>query len=246
MTTVLLAAHGSPGRMDDFLRRIMKREPPPALVVEMEERYRKIGGSPLLEITRRQATALSLALGMPVDVGMLYSEPFLKPADVVIAATPFGGRYAADKYGATVPAWYGEPQLVRAWTAAITDVLEDHTLLFTAHSVPVECGPYADQVRALMDAILELLGDVPHALAWQSRSPAPGAWLEPDVDTVLGTLRGRVLVAPIGFISDHVETLYDLDIATAERLGPRYERVRMLNDAPMLIEAMAEAVRKTL
>lgn len=264
--TVLLMAHGSPesvDQMEAFLGRI--RKPTPEMVAKMQERYHRIGGrSPLLEITRRQAAALQKALDLPVRVGMLNWDPSIRDAleeidadrIVGLPATPFGGPFGSEKYFEAagdvvrVPSWATEPRLVRAWVGRITDTLDDHTILFTAHSVPVDCGAYADEVRALTSAIVELIGDVPWELAWQSRSPVPGDWLEPDVDTKLKELAGRrVLVVPIGFLCDHVEILYDLDIMhreTAGRLGVPYERVPMLNDAPMLIDAMAAVVRSVL
>lgn len=270
-TAVMLMAHGSPEApegMADFLRRIMKREPRPEIVAEMQERYRKIGGrSPLAAITARQAELLQKALGLPVHVGMLHWPPLIADAAraagadrlIGLPATPFGGPYGADKYLhaleglPVVPAasWATDPHLVRAWVNQIAGVVDSHsTLLFTAHSVPVECGSYARDVQDLIAAILELLGEPPWALAWQSRSPAPGAWLEPGVDAVLAELKTRrVVVAPVGFLCDHVEVLYDLDImhrATAQKLGIEFVRVPMLNDAPMLIDAMTSAVRAVL
>jgi ferrochelatase len=271
---VLLLAHGSPDspdQMAEFLRRIMRREPRPQLVAEMQERYRRVGGrSPLLEITRRQAAALQQAVGLPVHVGMLHWHPLIADvareirADRIVALpmAPHGGPYGAEKYlraldgfpVVPIRSWATDPRLVRAWVGRLDDATADGAvLLFTAHSVPVECGPYAAEVRATAEAIVELLGDVPWELAWQSRSPAPGAWLEPDVDTKLAELAARdarrVVVAPIGFVCDHMEILYDLDVvhrATAERLGIEWRRVPMLNDAPMLIDALAGLVRAAL
>jgi ferrochelatase len=270
-SAVVLMAHGSPEvpeQMGEFLQRIMKRDPSPALVAQMQERYRLIGGrSPLSEITRRQAERLQAVLGMPVSVGMLHWPPLIAEAAraieadrlVALPATPFGGPYGGEKYlralegVAAVPVrpWADDPHLARAWVASLSGLVDERsTLLFTAHSVPADCGPYSDQVRGLVEAILLLMGDLPHALAWQSRSSAPGAWLEPDVDAVLAELAAggarRVVVAPVGFLCDHVEILYDLDILhreTARALGLEYVRAPMLNDAPMLIEAMAAAVR---
>jgi ferrochelatase len=89
----------------------------------------------------------------------------------------------------------------------------------------------------------------PHALAYQSKSPSPVPWLGPEIPDVLKTLNGKIGVAPIGFVSDHVEVLYDLDILhrkQAEALGLVWERLPMPNDHPLLIEALASAVKKVL
>ncbi|HLY73420.1 MAG TPA: ferrochelatase, partial [Planctomycetota bacterium] len=80
-------------------------------------------------------------------------------------------------------------------------------------------------------------------------SPSPVPWLGPEVPEVLVSLRGEISVAAIGFICDHVEVLYDLDILhrdQAEAIGLRWNRLPMPNDHPLLIEALASAAGKLL
>lgn len=277
MDAVVLMAHGTPDSLDEigeYLRHVMTRRPPtPAFIEEIRERYRAIGGrSPLADITRRQAAALQAKLGIPVFVGMRHWSPWIR--DAVAQAASSGARrilglclapqFAAVSIGAyqralrealpprveavTVDSWHLEPALVEAWRDRVRPVA-GQAVLYTAHSIPVEgAGPYPTQVRETVDAIA-----VPGALAWQSRSPSPVPWLEPDVDTVLAGLAKDgvrdVLVAPVGFVCDHIEVLYDVDIlhrATAERLGMRCARTPMPNDDPNLIEALASAARKAL
>jgi len=87
------------------------------------------------------------------------------------------------------------------------------------------------------------------AFAYQSKSPSPIPWLGPEVPEVLPTLKGRISVAAIGFICDHVEVLYDLDILyrqQAEKLGLIWDRLPMPNSDPLLIEALASAAKKVL
>jgi ferrochelatase len=268
-TGVLLMAHGSPDRLEDvgeYLRHVMKRRPPtPEFVAEMTERYRLIGGrSPLLDITRAQAAALRGELGLPVYVGMRHGTPFIAQAvegakaDGVerLIGVPLAPQYARVSVGAyeeelaktgfpakCVRNWHLEPTLVEYWRQASKG---KDFVLFTAHSIPAEgAEPYPTQLREMIRAI----APGPHALAYQSKSPSPIPWLGPEVPEVLPTLRGTVSVAPIGFVSEHVEVLYDLDILhrkQAEALGLRWERLPMPNDHPLLIEALASVVRKHL
>lgn len=295
---VLLMAHGSPDSVDQmeaYLNYVMKRrKPTPEFVKEMQDRYRLIGGrSPLLDITRSQASALEKKLdGVPVFVGMRHWQPFIHEVlpDIVrrgtthlvaLSMAPHAGRITVGAYLAelqsavqqhapsvtTVPVknWNRQPHYVEAWKQNILTGLEafdkkirpEVTVLFTAHSIPedvVAAGDeYPQQIRETKDAILKALPPVKHDFAWQSRSPGPGKWLEPDVDTKLRELHGKgvrnVLVAPIGFLCDHVEVLYDIDIlyaATAKKLGLNYHRAPSLNTHPLFIEALTDVTRRTM
>lgn len=270
---VLLMAHGSPEspeEMEPYLRRVMRhRAPTPELVAEMQARYRAIGGrSPLLDITRRQAAALAAKLGLAVHVAMRTWHPLIEEVAPAIEGSPivalpmaphaspfstdlyFDALAAVRKDVVPIRSWAALHGLARAWAEKIAPALTSGaTLLFTAHSVPAACAAYPAEVRATIDNVLALLPPAPWALAWQSRSPGPGAWLEPDVETALRQLaaRGvrRVVVAAVGFVADHVEVLYDLDILarrTAESLGLEFRRTEMPNDSPALVEALADAV----
>ena len=268
-TGVLLMSTGSPDRIEDvepFMRRILIRRPPsPEVVREFQDRYRQIGGrSPLLEISRAQARALEASLKMPVYVGMRFWTPLIREAVdqarkdgierlVGVALAPHFspisvGAYLAELEATGIPCvsirqWYREPAFLAYWKRAVAD---REFVLFTAHSIPVEgAEPYPTQVAETIRAVVS----GPHALAWQSRSPSPTPWLGPEIGDVLGTLKGRVTVAPIGFVSEHLEVLYDLDLfyrRKAEDLGLSWERLPMPNDHPMLIEALDSAVRKHL
>ena len=268
-TGVLLMAHGSPDSVDqmgEYLRHILTRRPPtPEIIAEFQDRYRQIGGrSPLLEITQRQAQALEKILGMPVYVGMRHWTPTIHDAveqarkDGVdrLVGLPLAPHYARVSVGAYqaelektgfpalhVRNWHLEPALLEYWRG-VTKGRE--FVLFTAHSIPTEgAEPYPAQLAEMVKAI----ATGPHALAYQSKSPSPVPWLGPEIPDVLKTLNGKIGVAPIGFVSDHVEVLYDLDILhrkQAEALGLVWERLPMPNDHPLLIEALASAVKKVL
>lgn len=128
-------------------------------------------------------------------------------------------------------------------------------VVFSAHSLPVsyiESGdPYVDEINETIEAVLEKLGPVSWHLAYQSKGNIPGAWLGPMLEEVFQKLvedgHMEVLVVPIGFAADHVETLWDLDIfhkKQAEDLGMHYERSEALNDSPKFMEALSMMVKE--
>ncbi len=128
-------------------------------------------------------------------------------------------------------------------------------LVFTAHSVPVAmaaASPYVADLTAASREVAARLGHERWSLAYQSRSGRPeDPWLEPDInDVVRGLAREGVrhaVVAPIGFVCDHVEVLYDLDVeaqATARAAGLALHRAQAVNDHPAFIAALAEVVRR--
>ena len=127
-------------------------------------------------------------------------------------------------------------------------------LIFTAHSIPVpmaNASGYADQILESARAVASRLGRESWTLAFQSRSGAPrDPWLEPDVAEVIRKLEGRpAVVMPIGFLCDHVEVLYDLDVAAAKiarDCGVRMMRAGTVADHPVFIDMMAEIVRNHL
>ena len=165
-----------------------------------------------------------------------------------------------------VKSWATHPGLVAVLAQRISDGLERFpeaqrpgiTVLFTAHSLPQrildEGDAYPDEVRATMEAVIARLpAGQPAAFAYQSQGRSPEPWLGPDVESILDELAAAgghgVLIAPIGFLSDHVETLYDIDIefrARAEKLGLRLERMAMLNDSDALADTLAALVDEHL
>lgn len=163
------------------------------------------------------------------------------------------------------PGWHAHPLLIESWTERIGAVLknvpearrQNIPVVFTAHSVPLSMAsgsPYVAQIEESSRLIAARLGVERWSIAYQSRSGRPGeAWLEPDVGVVLKDLAGKketqVVVAPIGFVSDHVEMLYDLDIAArkiAEELGVRFLRASCPNDHPTFIRMMADVIKTKL
>lgn len=126
-------------------------------------------------------------------------------------------------------------------------------LIFTAHSVPAEMArtaPYEAQIRESAMGIAAIVGAARFQIAYQSRSGDPRQpWLEPDVNDLLRDLAQagvrEVVVVPVGFLCDHVEVLYDLDVEarqTAAEVGVRFHRAGTVGDHPRFIAMLAERI----
>ncbi|MBI2989185.1 MAG: ferrochelatase [Deltaproteobacteria bacterium] len=163
------------------------------------------------------------------------------------------------------PGWHAHPLFVQAlaqqtrWALEKIPVRKRQTtpLVFTAHSVPTPMAahsPYVDQIQETARLVADRLGHRRWSIAYQSRSGKPGdPWLEPDIGEVLRRLAqegaGEVIVAPIGFVCDHVEVLFDLDIEArkiAAGLGMRFVRAGSLNDHPTFIQMIADVIEAKL
>jgi protoporphyrin/coproporphyrin ferrochelatase len=163
-----------------------------------------------------------------------------------------------------VEAWHDQPQLIQAFSEKLKSGLrrarresgKQPPVIFTAHSVPertvLDGDPYEIQARetAALVAKASGLDDQDWSFAFQSQGMSGGPWLGPTVeDTIMGlkqTGHDAVFVQPIGFLCDHVEVLYDIDIAFkefAEKKGMRLWRAESLNDSPLLTAALAQIVR---
>jgi ferrochelatase len=129
-------------------------------------------------------------------------------------------------------------------------------LLFTAHSLPksmLESDPYVREIDESIRNVLEKIEPHPWHIAYQSKGGGPEEWIGPDVETILEDLASQgvkeVLLIPIGFLSDHIEILYDIDIVfhkKAEVLGLVLKRTRSLNTSERFINALASAVEEQL
>jgi ferrochelatase len=138
--------------------------------------------------------------------------------------------------------------------AAATPRAETVHIVFTAHSVPVAMAarsPYVQELETSCRLVAAAVGAPAYTVAYQSRSGGPGEpWLEPDVNDVLRELATRgtrlVVIVPVGFVCDHVEVLFDLDVAaraTADALGIELVRAEAANDHPAFLAMLAEVVR---
>jgi len=166
-----------------------------------------------------------------------------------------------------VDSWYDEPRLIQAfaerllagWKRACDQAGETVPVIFTAHSVPqrtIEEGdPYETQARETATLVAREAGLAKQdwCFAFQSQGMSGGAWLGPTVEDTIRGLKAKgnraVFIQPIGFLCDHVEVLYDIDIGfkqVAEREGIRLWRAESLNDSPLLTEALAAVARSQM
>jgi ferrochelatase len=276
-------AYGSPrteAGVEAYFTHIRGGRPPsPEALEELRGRYLSIGGSPLEEITRRQAAALSAELGVPTFVGMKHAPPFI--ADGAEEAARQGIRkligltlaphYAGMSLGqyehALRDAWRGEldfvsgfhdhPSFIRAVRVLLEESLdgfEPERLFFTAHSLPArivaEGDLYGERLLESCRLVAEGTSLPPWEFAFQSASHTGEPWLGPDLLEALERSGARrALVCPIGFVADHLEILYDLDVeaqAFAREQGLELRRTASFNDRPEFIGALAEIVRPHL
>jgi ferrochelatase len=180
-------------------------------------------------------------------------ERYVEAVDEARAA--LGPRAPLVEY---VGSWHVHPLFIDAITeqirAALAALPAGTPVVFTAHSIPIaaaERSPYVSELEATARAVAARLDGTPWELAYQSRSGSPrDPWLEPDVNATLTRLAAEgtraVVVAPIGFVCDHVEVLYDLDVearATAAKHGLVFARAGTVNDHPLFIRMLADVVR---
>ena len=127
-------------------------------------------------------------------------------------------------------------------------------VLFTAHSLPQRIlaagDPYPSELRASAAAVAQRAGLTAWHFAYQSAGATAEPWLGPEAGALMTDLAGKghqaFLIVPLGFVCDHVEVLYDVDVVYRElagRLGVRLERTASLNDDPLLVGAIAEIAR---
>jgi ferrochelatase len=159
--------------------------------------------------------------------------------------------------------WHDHPGFIEAMSSNVAEAFAcmpdrkrtEVPLVFTAHSVPLSMAadsPYVEQLNEGCRLVADRLSRPPWVLAYQSRSGNPQEpWLEPDICDVIRDLAAKgaraLVVAPIGFVCDHAEVLYDLDIEArqvAEGLGMRFSRAATVNDHPAFIRMLADVVRK--
>jgi ferrochelatase len=153
-----------------------------------------------------------------------------------------------------IPYWYDHPLYIEAMVDVIKkEVREGTEVLFSAHSLPVsfieEGDPYVDHIMGTIEAVTKRL-DLSWRLGYQSRS-GPVRWLAPSVEEQLEGLAHEgakdVLMVPVSFVSDHIETLYEIDIlykGMAEGLGMALRRTQSLNTHPLFIGALEDLVLK--
>jgi len=235
--------------------------------------------SPLNAITEETRRALADELGIPVYTGMKHWTPHIADgaeAALAAGAERIAGLVLAPHYSALsiqgyreqleaavagraalvfVDSWHDEPGFL--------DLLADRVrgttahVVFTAHSLPariLETGdPYKEQLLETSRLVAESAGLSDWTFSFQSESPTGEPWLGPDILDHLRELHDRdvndVLICPVGFVSDHLEIRWDIDVEARERaaeLGMRLERIEMPNADPVFIRTLAGIVRWAL
>lgn len=159
--------------------------------------------------------------------------------------------------------WHLQPGYLDALVNRVRTALErfpkevraEVPVIFTAHSLPERIlewnDPYPTQLLETVSAVTERLGPQPHQFAFQSAAISNEPWLGPDASELIEQYaaegRRNVLICPIGFVCEHVEILYDIDIVyqnLAKSLNVHLERIEMLNTAPEMIDRLAGLIRE--
>jgi len=161
-----------------------------------------------------------------------------------------------------VVGWHLHPLFLEAIQEKIEEALTQFTpeerkrvhLIFSAHSLPkslVENEPYVQDMEESVREVVKKLKPLPWHIALQSRGMGPEEWLGPDVESVLTELSQQnvreVLIVPIGFVADHIEVLYDIDVLykrKAESMGMVLKRTNSLNFSKKFIQALSKIVEE--
>jgi len=248
-------------------------------LVERYRRLGIEDGSPLNAITEETRAALQAKLGLPVFTGMKHWTPRIADAAeaaLAAGARTVAGLVLAPHYSALsikgyrdqleralagraelrfVESWHDEPGFVEVLAGRIRGT-QAH-VVFTAHSLPARIlaagDPYKDQLLETSRLVADAADVTDWSFSFQSESPTGEPWLAPDILDHLEALHRdgveRVLVCPVGFVSDHLEIRWDLDVEAREKaaeLGLQLERIEMPNDDPAFVRALAGIVHRAL
>jgi ferrochelatase len=233
--------------------------------------------NPLNAITEETRAALERELGLPVFTGMKHWTPRVSEAAEAALATGADvvvGLVLAPHYSRLSIAGYRtqlekalagrvELRMIESWHdfAPFVEVLADRVrgtsahVVFTAHSLPARIlaagDPYQEQLFETARLVAERAGIADWTFSFQSESPTGEPWLGPDILDHLADLHGRgvddVLVCPVGFVSDHLEIRWDIDVEAQERaaeLGMQLRRIEMPNADPEFVRALAQLVQR--
>jgi len=251
----------------------------PEHLEDLVERYRRLGiedASPLNAVTEQTRAALEHELGLPVFTGMKHWTPHI--ADAAEAALAAGadtiiGVVLAPHYSELsikgyrdqldaavdgradlrfVESWHDEPAFVEVLADKVRGT--DAHVIFTAHSLPARAEPvYKEQLLETSRLVAGAAGVPDWSFSFQSESPTGEPWLGPDILDHLRALHDAgvtdVLLCPVGFVSDHLEIRWDLDVEAVEvarGLGLSLARIEMPNDEPAFVRTLAGIVRRAL
>ena len=224
--------------------------------------------APLIE----EAAAALIRAGVDEVIGLvltphgssLGSQEYFDRAEAALGEAAAGGE---ERPFTAVSPWYAKPGLVTLLAERVNDARRAigggesghsgesrYPVIFTAHSLPErvrdEGDTYPMQLEESAQLVATAAGVQRRQVAWQSAGRTPEPWLGPDIRDVVRQLAQTddvdgVVVCPIGFVTDHLEVLYDLDIelaAVAEEVGLRFVRTASLNDDPRFISALADVI----
>jgi ferrochelatase len=207
---------------------------------------------PLIEesATELAATGVARVVGLVLTPhsSSFGSQEYIERAAAALGDTPF----------VPIGPWYATPSLVDLLASRVRQALRTvtgrATVIFTAHSLPERIRETGDTYPEQLAESARLVGTAAGLdewlVAWQSPGRTPEPWLGPDVRDVVRQLSAddladAVVICPIGFVADHLEVLYDLDVevaAVAAANGLAYARTASLNDDPIFIAALADLV----
>jgi ferrochelatase len=245
-------------RQADALRALLKREG-----IELPVYVGMRNWSPYLTDALAQMAADGVARAIGVILSSFQSEASWERYQQAVALARERVRNAPTvEY---VAPWFDHPSFIAAAADRVTQAFRNvpgesrscAPLIFTAHSIPVamaNASPYVAQLTTSSRLVAEQISHSRWLVAYQSRSGNPREpWLEPDINEAIRAVASEgvqhVVVSPIGFVCDHVEVLYDLDIqarATAETIGLTFHRARAVNDHPEFVRLLAEVVTARL
>jgi ferrochelatase len=198
------------------------------------------------------ASGVTRTIGIPM-APQFSSLSVQKYIDAATAALPSGMAFEA------VESFHAHPSLVDAFAERIRQAApaDDELVVFTAHSLPLRViaagDRYADEVAATARIVAERLSIAHYDCAYQSAGRTPEPWIGPDLGALIkaraASGRRRFLVVPIGFVCDHTEILFDIDVqaaATATEAGATMRRTESLNTSALFISALEDLVRQRL
>jgi ferrochelatase len=297
---ILIMAYGGPDSLEDipgYLADIRHVRPTPAAVVEeITNNYRLIGGrSPLLEISRQQVAAVAAKLDPATFrcyLGMRHWSPWIEEVvgqmvddcithAISLVLAPHFSQMSVARYQAKiidglelfrgeinfkhVTSYYDDPLLIEAFANRVHEGLsrwpEDERdevhVVFSAHSLPVRIlrmgDPYDEQLHETARLVANCAGlpDGRWSWSYQSAGRSPEPWLGPPLQEHIQTLATQgirhIVVVPVGFVSDHVEILYDIDVQAqevAKEYNVRLERPPSLNTDLLFIDTLVHLIHQ--
>jgi ferrochelatase len=300
---VILMTYGSPKTLKEvplYLKNVYGgKDPAPENIAEFKRRYKLIGMSPLIQITKAQAAALEVELNkhatnhiFHVAAGMRFSKPFIenvvaklsKKVDHIIGIimspqysliimrgynkelSEAVAKLNRDDLTLTIAEdWHLQPFFIKSMAERVTQAIKKFPrpvrdsvpVLFSAHSMPkrvIDKEPhYIDDLKETAAAIATEAGIQKKRwmFCYQSAGHTPEEWLKPDFADIMPELEKKgqkqVLIAPVQFLADHLEILYDVEVGAreqAEEHGIAFARTESLNISPLFIKALAAIVKE--